>query len=36
MKRDTTMANTDDKISKLNKKCNNAMEKLEDNISPKA
>lgn len=28
MKRDTTMANTDDKISKLNKKFNNVMEKL--------
>ena len=33
MKRDTTMSNTDNKISKLNKKFNNVMEKLEDNIS---
>ena len=33
MKCDTTMANTDDKISKLNKKFSNVTVKLEDNIS---
>ena len=35
MKCDTTMANIDDKIAKLNKKFSNVTVKLEDNISLK-